>query len=71
MGCGAGDLTIHGVTRPVDFPLTATIQGPNLVVIGQLDVLLADYGIAAPSAPVVASVEDNAILELSLVLARS
>ncbi|MDH3683041.1 MAG: YceI family protein [Acidimicrobiia bacterium] len=66
-----GELTIHGVTRSVEFPLTAATQGSNFVVIGQLDVLLDDYDIAAPSAPIVASVEDNAILELSLVFERS
>lgn len=65
-----GDLTIHGVTQTVDFPLTATVQGASFVVIGQLPVLLADYDISAPSAPIVASVEDNAILELSLVFSR-
>ncbi len=66
-----GDLTIHGVTQSVDFPLTAAIEGTTLVVVGQLTVLLADYDISAPSAPIVASVEDDAILELSLVLSRN
>lgn len=65
-----GDLTIHGVTQSVDFPLDAQVVGDNIVVVGQLDVLLADYGINAPSAPIVASVEDNAILELSVAFGR-
>lgn len=65
-----GDLTIHGVTQSVDFPLDAQLAGDLIVVVGQLDVLLADYGIAAPSAPVVASVEDTAVLELSVAFAQ-
>jgi polyisoprenoid-binding protein YceI len=65
-----GDLTIHGVTQSVDFPLEAQVVGDVIVVVGQLNVLLADYDINAPSAPVVASVEDNAILELSVAFAR-
>lgn len=65
-----GDLTIHGVTQSVDFPLEAQIVGESIVVVGQLNVLLADFDIEAPSAPIVASVEDNALLELSLVLSR-
>ena len=66
----SGDLTIHGVTQAVDFPLDAQIVGSNIVVVGQLQVLLADYDIDAPSAPVVASVEDNALLELSVAFGR-
>lgn len=66
----SGDLTIHGVTQAVDFPLEAQLVGDSIVVVGQLQMLLADYDITAPSAPIVASVEDNALLELSIVLGR-
>lgn len=65
-----GELTIHGVAQTVDFPLEAQLVGDSIVVVGQLPMLLADYDIAAPSAPIVASVEDNAVLELSLVLTK-
>lgn len=65
-----GNLTIHGVTQQVEFPLDAQIQSGSIVVAGQLLVQLADYDIAAPSAPIVASVEDVATLELSLVFSR-
>ncbi len=65
-----GELTIHGVTQSVDFPLEAQLVGDSIVVIGQLPMLLADYDIAAPSAPIVASVADNAVLELSIVLSK-
>jgi polyisoprenoid-binding protein YceI len=65
-----GDLTIHGVTQRVEFPLDAQIQSGSIVAAGQLEVQLADFGINAPSARIVASVEDVAILELSLVFSR-
>ncbi len=65
-----GDLTIHGVTQRVDFPLEARVQSGAIVVVGQLVVELSDYDISAPSAQIVASVEDVAILELSLVFMR-
>lgn len=65
-----GDLTIHGVTQRVEFPIDAQIQSGSIVAAGQLEVALADFGIAAPSARIVASVEDVAILELSLVFSR-
>ncbi len=66
----SGDLTVHGVTRAVELPLTAELQSGVIVVFGQLDLLLADYDIDAPSAPIVASVDDHAILELQLFLTR-
>lgn len=65
-----GDLTVHGVTQRVEFPLDAQIQSGAIVVAGQLEVALADFDIEAPSAPIVASVEDVAILELSLAFTR-
>lgn len=65
-----GELTVHGVTQSVEFPLDAQLQSGSIVVAGQLEILLADYEISQPSAPVVASVEDHAILELSLIFSR-
>ncbi len=66
----AGQLTLHGVTKAVTLALQARWDGTQLVVVGQLPILLADYDIAPPDVPVV-SVEDNGQLEVSLVLARS
>ncbi len=65
-----GDLTIHGVTQRVEFPLDAQVQSGSIVAAGQLLVELSDYDITAPSAPIVASVEEIATLELSLVFSR-
>lgn len=65
-----GDLTVHGVTRSVTIPLTAELQSGVVVIFGQLELSLPDYDIDAPSAPVVASVEDTAILELQLFLTQ-
>lgn len=66
-----GELTIHGVTQTVDFALDAQLVDDLIVVVGQLQVLLADFGVEAPRAPVVASVEDTATLELSVAFSRS
>lgn len=65
-----GDLTIHGVTNSVDFPLDAQIVADSVVVVGQLEVQLAEFDINPPSSPIVASVEDVAILELSVAFGR-
>lgn len=66
----AGNLTVHGVTQAVEMPLTAELQNGVIVVFGQLELALADYDIATPSAPVVVSVDDTAVLELQLFLTR-
>lgn len=65
-----GDLTVHGVTRTVEFPLAVSHQSGVIVVFGQLELALADFGVSAPSAAVVVSVEDTAIMELQLFLTR-
>ena len=67
-----GDLTIHGVTQAVTIPLTAERNGAVIVVFGTLDpVQLADYDIDPPSAPVVASVDDHAVLEVQLFFTKA
>ena len=61
-----GELTIHGVTTPVTIPLEAQLVGDNIVVVGSLDIVFADYGVSVPSAPVVLSAEDEGVVELQL-----
>jgi polyisoprenoid-binding protein YceI len=63
-----GDLTLHGVTKSVEVPLKAQLQGGIVTVVGSLPILFADYGIEKPSAFVVLSVEDNGIMEFQLQL---
>jgi polyisoprenoid-binding protein YceI len=65
-----GDLTIHGVTTPVEIPLEAQLVDDTAVVVGSLDVVFADYGVSVPSAPVVLSAEDHGVVELQLLLTR-
>jgi polyisoprenoid-binding protein YceI len=66
-----GDLTIHGVTRSVTIDLQAQLQGGVLVVVGTAPVTLADYGVTAPTAPIVASVEDSGTIEFQLYFKKS
>lgn len=65
-----GDLTVHGVTQPVDIPIQATVVDEQLFVVGSIDLALADFDISTPTAPAVASVSDIATMELSLVFTR-
>ena len=61
-----GDLTIHGVTKNVTIDLEAQLQGGVLVVVGSSQLKLSDYGVTAPTAPIVASVSDTATMEFQL-----
>ncbi len=63
-----GDLTIHGVTKSVEFPLKAKLAGDTVAVAGSLDITFADYGVEVPTAPIVLSVEDHGPIELQLLL---
>ena len=65
-----GDLTIRGVTRSVTVELQAQLQGDVLVVVGSAPVVLADYGVTAPTAPVVASVAGEGTFEFQLYFRR-
>jgi polyisoprenoid-binding protein YceI len=64
----AGDLTIHGETQKVDFPLEAQLVDGTVVLVGSLDLTFSDYGVEAPTSPIALSVDDNGILELQFLL---
>jgi polyisoprenoid-binding protein YceI len=67
----AGDLTLHGVTRAVEIPLQAHLEGGVVRVTGSHEIAFADYGIARPQAMILLSVQDSGILELQLQLTRT
>ncbi|MGH9276741.1 MAG: YceI family protein [Acidimicrobiales bacterium] len=66
-----GDLTIKGVTKPATIDIDATLQNGVLVLVGSAPVAFADFGITAPTAPVVASVEDRGVMEFQLYLTKA
>ena len=61
-----GDLTLHGVTRPVTFDLTAEVGDGRIGVLGSIPVTFADYAIENPSTSGITT-EDNGLLEFVLV----
>jgi len=66
----SGMLTVAGRSLPVTFALDAQLLADGVLVVGSTDVLLSDFGLTAPSAPVVVSVSDTATVELQLWLTR-
>jgi polyisoprenoid-binding protein YceI len=55
----AGDLTVHGVTHPTTWDVTAQIAGQSLTGSASTTVTFEDFGMTQPKVPVVLSVEDN------------
>ncbi len=65
-----GDLTLHGVTQSVEIPIEGRLVGTAVAVIGSIEIEFDDYDISRPTAGIVLSVEDRAVMELSLVFRR-
>jgi polyisoprenoid-binding protein YceI len=66
-----GNLTLHGVTKEVQIPLQARIDGGVITVVGSLPIQFADYDITSPQGMIVLSIEDHGTLELQLHFARA
>ena len=65
-----GDLTLRGTTRTVEFPLTAEFDGRRIAVLGNIEVVFADYGISNPSNQFVTT-GDTGLLEFVLAFDRA
>ena len=66
-----GDFTLHGVTKSVTISLEGRWDGKQVQVVGSLPIVFSDYGITAPTAPAVASVDDHGEMELQLFFNKS
>lgn len=66
----SGDLTLHGVTKSVTFPLTAVRTGDEIAVTGALRIAWADFGMTKPRSFVVISLADDLTIELRLRFTR-
>jgi polyisoprenoid-binding protein YceI len=65
-----GDLTLHGVTKPVELELTARWNGGTIDVLGNLPVRFADYDIEKPSVPILTT-DDHGVMEVKLSFERA
>jgi polyisoprenoid-binding protein YceI len=66
-----GDLTIHGITKPVDVALQARLATDTIVVVGSTPFTFSDFGMTAPRAPIVLSVADGGSIEFQLFFTRT
>jgi len=58
-----GDLTIHGVTRPTSWQVTARGEGRDVVGTAKTAFTFKDFGLDQPRVPIVISVADTVRLE--------
>jgi polyisoprenoid-binding protein YceI len=65
-----GDLTLHGVTRPVDVEVDARWNGDSIDVAGRAPIVLADYAIEPPDVLGRLEVDDDGVMEFQLTFAR-
>jgi polyisoprenoid-binding protein YceI len=65
-----GDLTVHGVTKPVTWQVTATFADTTVSGSATADVKITDFGMTPPKAGPVLSIEDNLTLDLAFTAAR-
>jgi polyisoprenoid-binding protein YceI len=61
-----GELTLHGVTRSVEIPITAQLIDDAVRVTGSIDLVFADYAMEKPTSMIVLSVDDHGVMEFQL-----
>jgi polyisoprenoid-binding protein YceI len=65
-----GDLTVHGVTRPVTWQVSAQFDPSSVSGDATTDVNISDFGMTPPKAGPVLSIQDALTLELAFTAAR-
>lgn len=65
-----GDLTIHGVTKPVTVDVQTQLAGGSAAVVGSAPVNLTDFGIEAPTGFSVLSIKDDGTFEFQIFFTR-
>ena len=65
-----GDLTVHGVTRPVTWQVTAQFGDASVSGAATTTVNISDFGMTPPKAGPVLSIEDGLTLELAFSASR-
>jgi len=61
-----GELTLHGVTRPISIDVKATRDGGMITITGSMPIVFADFNIQKPTSFIVLSVNDHGVMELQL-----
>lgn len=63
-----GDLTVHGVTKPIEIAINATLNGDQIELVGSYTFVMAEFEITPPSIGGFVTVEDDATLEFKILV---
>jgi polyisoprenoid-binding protein YceI len=66
----AGPLTMHGVTKPVDFNVSMELTGSGAYVLAEIPIVFADWDISNPSVGRFVTTNNSGTLEVLLHLVR-
>jgi len=66
-----GDLTLHGVTKTIDVPAKAQLNGRVIQVLGSVSFPFSDYDIVAPNIGGFVTVQDTGTLEFLVNLTKA
>jgi polyisoprenoid-binding protein YceI len=66
----SGDLTVHGVTRPATWQVTAQFDSGTVSGDATTEVNISDFGMSPPKAGPVLSIQDGLTLELAFTASR-
>lgn len=66
-----GNMTIHGVTKPLTFDLDARWSGDTIEVAGTAPITLSEFGVDVGGFAIAARVDDKATIELQLTFVRA
>lgn len=61
-----GELTLHGVTQPISLDIEGSLVEGKVVIVGSVEIALADYAIEKPTGFSVISIADVGVLEIQL-----
>jgi polyisoprenoid-binding protein YceI len=67
---GTGDLTMHGVTRPIHFTISAERESGSIYALADINIVFADWKIANPSIGGFVTTQDHGTLEVLLHLTK-
>lgn len=66
-----GELTMHGVTKPTTWAVTATASATGLSGLAKTSFTFAEFGLTQPRVPIVARVDDLITLEYEFAFVKS
>lgn len=70
-GVAVGELTLHGVTNTISMPVEGSLVDGTVVVVGSVELALADYGIEPPTGFSVLSINEIGTVEVQLAFVRN